>query len=178
MPTDHPTWRKVNPPIRLPADRNALWSALQYGEIDILESDHAPHALEEKDVDFDDAPSGMPGVETMYPLLLAFVKQQRLELSRLLSLICERPADLAGLQKGRLEVGRDADLIIVDLKHTSRIAAEHLHSRCGWTAFEGFEAIFPIKVFLRGELIVDGSELIGSPGIGCNVMQREKEADE
>ncbi len=174
----HPTWYKVNPPLRSPVDREAIWTAMTQGDVDILESDHAPHTLDEKDMEFGKAPSGMPGVETMYPLFLALVKQERLGLARLLSLLCERPADLAGLPKGRLEVNRDADIVVVDFKALTRISAERLHSRCGWTVFEDRQAIFPSAVFLRGEQIVDGMQLLGSPGSGCCVTRQDQDSKE
>ena len=165
-----PTWLKVNPPLRTPTDRMALWQSLIQGEIDIVESDHAPHTLEEKEQEFGEAPSGMPGIETMYPLFLALVKQKRLDLARVLRLLCERPAELAGLPKGRLEVNRDADLIVVDLKTLSTISSDLLHTKCGWTAFEGHQAIFPTAVFLRGNQILDGDQLLGRPGDGRSVL--------
>ncbi len=168
----HPTWDKVNPPLRTPPDREALWNATTQGHIDVFESDHAPHTLEEKDTDFEAAPSGMPGVETMYPLLLALVSQHRLNLGLLLSMLCEQPADLAGLQKGRLKVGRDADIIVVDLKDIRKIRAERLHSRCGWSAFDGWAAVFPQAVFLRGEQLIDKGELVASPGIGICIDKK------
>jgi len=173
---EHPTWYKVNPPLRAPADREALWNAVVEGRIDIFESDHAPHTLEEKEAEFAVAPSGLPGVETMYPLFLALVSQQRLDLSRVQAMLCERPAALAGLPKGRLEVGRDADIVVVDLKDIRKVRSDRLHSRCGWTAFEGWPAVFPVAVFLRGEQLVDGTELVNSPGCGHCVDGKGPEA--
>jgi dihydroorotase len=145
------TLYKVNPPIRSSFDRDILWYGVNHSLIDIFESDHAPHTLEEKTVPFDNAPAGLPGVETMYPLLLACVKKDQLHLNTLLSLLCERPAQLHRLLKGKLDVGFDADLIVVDLKKTEPVTAERLHSKCGWTPYEGFPAIFPSLVFIRGE---------------------------
>jgi len=175
----HPAWLKVNPPIRTPLDREALWNAMVRGDVTVLESDHAPHTLDEKDVEFSEAPSGMPGVETMYPLFLALVKQERLSLDRLLSLLCEQPAELAHLSKGRLEVGRDADLIVVDFKQEMKVISDRLHSKCGWSAFEGFPAVFPSAVFLRGDQLIDEGQLVGSPGSGFlikNAGAAEEEA--
>lgn len=163
------TWYKVNPPIRSSFDRDTLWYGVNHGLIDVLESDHAPHTLEEKNVDFNDAPVGLPGVETMYPLFLACVKKEQMRLDKLLSLLCERPACLLGLQRGKLEIGFSADVIVVDLKKTEPITAEKLHSKCGWTPFEGSPAIFPSLVFLRGEKLLEDRQMLMKPGYGRSV---------
>lgn len=160
------TLYKVNPPIRSSFDRDSLWYGVHHRHIDVFESDHAPHTQEEKNIEFDVAPSGLPGVETMYPLLLGAMKKQQLPLEILLFMLCERPAQLLNLPKGKLEAGRDADFIVVDLKKTDTIAAENLHSKCGWTPFEGFPGVFPSLVFLRGEKIIDDHQLLVKPGFG------------
>jgi len=160
------TLYKVNPPIRSSFDRDTLWYGVNNKLIDIFESDHAPHTGEEKNVEFNDAPSGLPGVETMYPLLLTAMKKEQIKLSTLLTLLCERPAQLLNLPKGKIEVGRDADFIVVDLKKTETITAEKLHSKCGWTPFEGFPAIFPSTVFIRGEKVIDDHQMFVKQGFG------------
>jgi len=160
------TLYKVNPPLRINFDRETLLYGFKTGAIDILESDHAPHTLEEKNIEFDKAPSGIPGVETMFPLFLAEVKRNNLSFERLISLMCERPANLMKVPKGKIEVGRDADLIVVDLKEMSRIKAENLHSKCNWTPFEGMNAIFPTCVFVRGEKLIEECEMLGRQGFG------------
>jgi dihydroorotase len=157
---------KVNPPIRTSFDKEILFNALKNGMVDVLESDHAPHTRDEKNVDFDEAPSGVPSVETMYPLFLYLVKKEALSFQRLISLMCTRPADLMEIPKGRIEVGRDADFIIVDLKNESRIESNKLHSKCGWTPFEDWPAIFPESVFIRGERVIDNQEIQVSKGFG------------
>jgi len=157
---------KVNPPLRTSFDRESLFNAINNGFVDILESDHAPHTKEEKDVDFDEAPSGMPGVETMYPLFLYLVKKGFLSFQRLSSVLCARPAELMGVSKGHIEKGFDADFIVVDLKNERRIKAEDLHSKCGWTPFEDWPAVFPEDVFIRGEKVIDDYEIQVNPGFG------------
>jgi dihydroorotase len=163
------TLYKVNPPIRSSFDRDTLWYGVNHSLIDVFESDHAPHTLDEKNVPFDNAPSGLPGVETMYPLLLACVKKERISLSTLVSLLCERPAQLQRLSKGKLEVGFDADIIVADLKQTEVIAEENLHSKCGWTPYEGFPAVFPFLVFLRGEKLIEDHQMLMKQGFGKHV---------
>jgi len=160
---------KVNPPIRSSFDKDALWTGVTSGVIDVCESDHAPHTLEEKQQEFNDAPSGLPGVETMYPMLLAAVKKEHLSFARMLSLLCERPAQLLNLPKGKLEVGLDADLIVVDFKQPEPLNAEQLHSKCGWTPFEGFPVIMPSFVVIRGEPVIENHEMLVKPGFGRNI---------
>jgi dihydroorotase len=160
------TFYKVNPPIRSSFDRDILWYGVNHALIDIFESDHAPHTEEEKRVDFNDAPSGLPGVETMYPLSLTAIKKEQITLATLLALLCERPAQLMNLSKGKIEVGRDADFIVVDMKKTETITSEKLHSKCGWTPFEGFQGIFPSEVIIRGEKVIDDHQMIVKQGFG------------
>ncbi len=160
---------KVNPPIRPHTHASQLFTALKQGTIDILESDHAPHTLEEKKRDFMDVPSGIPGVETMIPLFLSLAKQQKISFPRLISLCCERPADLLHLPKGKIHSGNDADLMIIDLRQQTRINAETLHSKAQWSPFEGFNAIFPTHVFLRGHHLIDTGDMNNSLRIGHHV---------
>ncbi len=161
-----PGFYKVNPPIRSSFDREALFNSLKNGVVDILESDHAPHTKDEKDNSFNDIPSGVPGVETMYPLFLYLAKKGLISFSRLVSLLCFRPADIIGINKGRVKPGFDADFIVVDLKNISRIKSDLLHSRCGWSPFEDWPAIFPETVFVRGEKLIDENEIQVSQGFG------------
>lgn len=157
---------KMNPPLRTRPDREALWAALVDGRIDCLASDHAPHLEEEKDVPFAEAPAGVPGTETMVPLMMAQVKAGRLALERLVEAACARPAAVYGLPGGRIEVGAPAHLAVYDLRESRTIRGKRLNSRCAWTPFEGREAFFPRAVFLRGQLLVDDWEPSVSPGWG------------
>jgi len=161
-----PSFYKVNPPIRTSFDKEALFNGIKNGLIDVIESDHAPHTLDEKSIDFNDSPSGLPGVETMYPLFLNLVKKEALSFQRLISSLCIRPAELMGVPKGKLEVGYDADFIVVDFKDTIRIKSDNLHSKCGWTPFEDWPAFFPEHVFIRGEKLIDNHEIQVSQGYG------------
>jgi dihydroorotase len=160
------TFYKVNPPIRSSFDKEFLFNGAKNGLIDIIESDHAPHTKDEKDVDFNNAPSGLPGIETTFPIFLYLAKKEKISFQRIISLICERPAEIVGIPKGRLEVGRDADFIVVDLKDECRIKSERLHSKCGWTPFEDWSAIFPINVFIKGEKLIEDNEIQVNQGFG------------
>lgn len=149
---------KVNPPLRSREDREALWEAFREGRIDIVASDHAPHTGEEKDEPFDEAPSGVPGVASSLPLLLRRTRSGEIDLPRLLSAIATRPAEVLGIPKGVIEIGRDADLVAVDPRRIETITAKRLRYKCGWTPFEGMDGCFPLAVYLRGEPIIEGGE--------------------
>lgn len=152
---------KVNPPLRTEDDRLGLLQAFIAGRIEMLGSDHAPHTIEDKEQEFSSAPSGMPGVETQVPLMLALVKKGMLPLDVLVRAMAERPAELFGLNKGKIEVGRDADLIIVDTRTMAGIKVNNLHSKCGWTLYEGFDAIFPHATMVRGGVVVEDGSVTG-----------------
>ncbi len=154
---------KVNPPLRSEADRRGLWEAFRHGKVPILASDHAPHPADAKERPFEKAPSGMPGVETMIPLLLARVRAAEIDLATLVAAACDRPARWFGQPLGRIAPGHRANLLVVDFKARTRIDARRLHAPCGWTAFEGFEAIFPREHYRDGERIVADGEYVGRP---------------
>ncbi len=157
---------KMNPPLRSQEDNDALWAGLRDGTIDILASDHAPHLPEEKRVDIWESTPGVPGVETILPLMLMAVKRNFLSLERLVEAISTKPAQIFGLlSKGSIEPGKDADLVIVNPKSIRRICADRLHSRADWTPYEGREAIFPQMTLIRGEVVFD-SDLVVKPGFG------------
>jgi dihydroorotase len=160
------TFYKVNPPIRSSFDKEFLFNCAKNGSVDVIESDHAPHTKEEKDVDFNEAPSGVPGVETELPIFLYLAKKELISFQRIISLLCERPAELLNISKGRFEVGNDADFIVVDLKDECKIKSDNLHSKCGWTPFEDWSAIFPTHVFVRGEKLIEDYEIQVSQGFG------------
>lgn len=153
---------KVNPPLRSEAQRQALWEAFVRGDVPCLASDHAPHLAAEKERPFPLAPSGMPNVETMLPLLLARVRSGALPLSTLLAAACDRPSRWIGQPRGRIAIGHEADILVVDFRDRRTIAARDLHAPCGWTAFEGWEGIFPREHYLRGRRIVEGGEFVGA----------------
>ena len=111
------------------------------GVADVLGSDHAPHTREEKARPYPASPSGMPGVQTLVPVMLTHVAEGRLSLERFVDLTSHGPQRIFGLaDKGRLAEGFDADLTIVDLNARRTIRHEDMASRAGWTPFDGFEA--------------------------------------
>lgn len=136
---EHGNTGKVNPPLREPGNEDALWDAIHRGLIDIIASDHAPHTMEEKRRSYEDAPSGVPGLQTSLQLMLDAVARDKLSLPRLLELMCSRPAELFGMcRKGRIQPGYDADLCIVDPDATDTIRNESQLSKAGWTPFDGW----------------------------------------
>ena len=160
------TLGKVNPPLRASDQQLYLWEAFERGEIDILASDHAPHLESDKDTDFLKAPSGLPGVETMYPLLLNSVAYGNISLSTVVKALSERPAELLELKKGRIAQGYDADFMVIDFRESENISVSRLHSKAGWSPFEGFRAIFPRHVISRGEFVVKDRVFVGEKGTG------------
>lgn len=164
---------KVNPPLRPKADKEALLAAFASGKIALLASDHAPHTIEEKEQEFDNVPSGVPGVETSFPLMMAMARKGHFELGVLIKAACEMPAQLFELNKGVIEEGKEADLMVFDPREVTSIDAKKLHSKCGWTPFEGCEGIFPQAVFLRGQLLVEDGGLVGERR-GRDVVARHR----
>jgi dihydroorotase len=148
---------KVNPPLRTDTDRGALWAALVDGRLPILASDHAPHTQEEKSLNFRDAPSGMPGVETIVPMAMYMVKHGKLPLMRLVEATALRPAEFLDLQRRGLEVGLAAHIAVYDPRGETKIRADDLHHNCGWTPYEDMPAIFPsLVVSPTGVLVHEG----------------------
>jgi dihydroorotase len=146
----------MNPPIRSGAHRDGLWHWLNQGAPDVLGSDHAPHLHEEKAKPYPASPSGMPGVQTLLPLMLDHVAKGRLSLQRLIELTSAGPQRVFGLvTKGRIAVGYDADFSIVDLKARWTIGEDWLASRCGWSPFTGMEITGrPVGTIIRGQRVM------------------------
>jgi dihydroorotase len=150
------TFAQMNPPIRSGAHRDGLWYWLNQGVPDVIGSDHAPHTLEEKAKPYPASPSGMPGVQTLLPLLLDHVANGRLSLQRLVDLTSAGAQRVFGLvTKGRIAAGYDADFSIVDLKAKWTVEESWLASRCGWSPFTGMELTGrPIGTIIRGKRVM------------------------
>jgi len=152
------TYGRMNPPLRRERRRKAVYDRVADGTVDMIATDHAPHTVEEKDASIWDAPSGVPGVETALPLLLAEARDPDTALTyeRVRDLTAANPAAVFDIpQKGAIEPGRDADLVLVDTTETTEIRAEQRHTDCGWTPFEGFDAVFPEWTMVRGTTVYD-----------------------
>jgi dihydroorotase len=152
---------QMNPPIRTAADRAALWSlGIVQGVVDVLGTDHAPHTREEKAQPYPKSPSGMPGVQTLVPVMLTHVNEGRLSLARFVDLTSAGPQRVFGIAgKGRIALGYDADFTLVDLKARRTIRNEDQATRAGWTPFDGFEAQgWPMATIIRGAAVMrDGA---------------------
>jgi dihydroorotase len=162
------TKAQMNPPLRDRDHQTGLWWGVERGVVDVLGSDHAPHTLEEKAKSYPATPSGMPGVQTLVPVMLDHVNAGRLTLARFVDLTSAGPQRVFGIAgKGRIVVGYDADLTIVDLKETRVIEDEWIGSKCGWTPFAGHTVRgWPKGTIVRGLLAMwegDVGEANGAP---------------
>jgi dihydropyrimidinase len=181
----------MTPPLRTRDDQKHLWRALRYDDLQVIATDHCPFCMKEhalnwrsqkargKD-DFSLIPNGAPGIETRLVSLYDIgVTKGRLSLNRFVELTSTTPAKLFGLfpKKGTIAVGSDADVVLFDPAVKQVIRAETLHSQCDYTLLEGHELRGKVeKVFLRGELIVDGEAWLGREGQGRFVPRGEVRA--
>ena len=159
------TYAQMNPPIRSAAHRDGLWHWLNQGIPDVIGSDHAPHTKEEKAALYPASPSGMPGVQTLLPLLLDHVARGRTSLERVIDLTSAGAQRVFGLVgKGRIAAGYDADFTVVDLKREWTVEEEWLASRCGWSPFTGMRLTGrPVGTIIRGKRVMWEAELVGTP---------------
>lgn len=156
---------QMNPPIREAHHRQALWRAVAEGLVDCIGSDHAPHTREEKKQPYPGSPSGMPGVQTLVPVLLDHVAKGRLSLERFVDLTAAGPARVFGVAgRGRIALGYRADFTIVDLKARRMITNRWIVSRCGWTPFDGLTVTgWPIATVIGGRVVMRDGGLLGEP---------------
>jgi dihydropyrimidinase len=171
----------ISPPLRTAADRDAMWEGLVAGDLDLIATDHVPDraAVEKGDatrgVSFDRISNGAPGIETL--LAIAYgegVARGRLTLERLVDVLATTPARRFGLrQKGSIEVGKDADLVLFDPAARRVIRATDLHHTSDYTPYEGFEVEGAVRsVFVRGRAVVRDGAFVGDRGYG-RFVERE-----
>jgi dihydroorotase len=155
------TYAQMNPPVREARHRDRLWQGVSQGIIDVLGSDHAPHTREEKDHAYPDTHSGMPGVQTLVPIMLDHVNAGKLTLERFVDLSSHGPKRLFGItRKGRIAVGYDADFTIVDMKRRETIRNEWIASKCGWTPYDGVTVTgWPVGTIIRGTRVMWDAEV-------------------
>ena len=149
------TFAKVNPPLRSEQERKVLLS--RWKRIDVIASDHAPHTRMEKQQPFLNAPSGIPGVETTLPLLLAAVLEKTVSLPEVIAKTSSNPAGILGIPKAGFEPGCRGDFALFK-KEVVPIDPDNLHSRCGWTPFEGRMGVFPSLVIMDGMVVYEDGE--------------------
>ena len=161
------TYAQMNPPLRGKEHYDRLWTAIKNNIVDVLGSDHAPHLKVNKDKEYPDSPSGMPGVQTIFPVMIDHVNNGKLTLNQLINLMCENPCRIFGIKnKGFIKEGFDADLTIVDMKKEVIIKDEMIASKCGWTPFNNYKVKgFPVGTIVNGILVMsDGKILVESKG--------------
>ncbi|HYV71794.1 MAG TPA: dihydroorotase [Pseudolabrys sp.] len=164
------TRAQMNPPVRDAVHRTGIWTGLTNGVVDVLGSDHAPHTREEKSKTYPASPSGMTGVQTLVPIMLDHVNAGRLTLLRFVDLTSAGPARLFGIaRKGRIAVGYDADVTVVDLKRREMITDKWVASRAGWTPYDGVKVTgWPVGTIIRGRKVMwDGG--LATPAQGERV---------
>jgi dihydropyrimidinase len=158
---------KIGPPLRTPQDNQALWEGLKTGLMDVIASDHAPKAKKIDD-DFFDAPFGSPSAETMLAVTYQKgVNEGRVDLCTLIRALSETPAKIFGLypQKGILQAGSDADLVIFDPAGRHTISQDTQHSNAGYSLYEGLECLgAPTLVMQRGNIIIEDMKLKSTSG--------------
>ena len=157
------TYAQMNPPIREKSHYDRLWYAVRNNYNDTIGSDHAPHLKVNKDKEYPDTPSGMPGVQTLLPVMLNHVNDAKLTLVQLMNLICENPAKIFGIiGKGYLKEEYDADITIVDMNKIIEIKNGKIESKCGWSPFDGhkFKGT-PVYTIINGEIKMKDGEILG-----------------
>ncbi len=161
------TYAQMNPPLRSKEHYDRLWVAIKNNIVDVLGSDHAPHLKEDKEKEYPKSPSGMPGVQTIFPVMINHVNNGKLTLKQLIDLMCENPCKIFGIKnKGFIKEGYDADLTIVDMDKEVTIKNDMIASKCGWTPFNNFKVKgFPVGTVVNGILVMsDGKILVESKG--------------
>jgi len=143
---------QMNPPLRGEDDRQATWAALLDGRLDMVATDHAPHLPEEKQKGFGQAPSGVPGIQTMVPLLLDAAHRGVCTYEQVVEWVCHAPARIYGvLERSRIAVGHHADLAIIDPSLSREITDADQHSRCGWSPYAGRTTTgWPVRTLVNG----------------------------
>ena len=159
------TYAQMNPPLRDKSHYDRLWYAVKNNLNDTIGSDHAPHLKVNKDKEYPNSPSGMPGVQTLMPVMLNHVNDGKLSLNQLINLVCENPIKIFGIKnKGFIKKGYDADLTIIDMKKIIEIKNENIESKCGWTPFDGYKFKgTPVFTIINGKVKMENGKIVGEP---------------
>ncbi|MDP7197888.1 MAG: amidohydrolase family protein, partial [SAR202 cluster bacterium] len=145
--------------------QDKLWYAIKHNIADIVGSDHAPHLKSNKDKEYPDSPSGMPGVQTLVPIMLDHVNKNKLTIKQFVSYVSENPVQIFNIKnKGFIKKDYDADLTIVDMNKVAIIDNSKIESKCKWTPFHGVKVKgFPIITIVNGEVKMKNGKIIGNP---------------
>jgi len=159
------TYAQMNPPIRDKSHQDRLWYGVRNNILDIIGSDHAPHLKKNKDKIYPESPSGMPGVQTLVPVMLNHVNDGKLTLQQFINFVCENPVKIFGIKnKGYIKVGYDADLTIVDMNAKILIKNENIESKCKWSPFNGMKFKGkPVLTIVNGQIKMENGKILGDP---------------
>ena len=159
------SYAQMNPPIRDKSHYDRLWYAIRNDYNDTIGSDHAPHLKINKEKEYPDSPSGMPGVQTILPVMLNHMNDGKIKLNQIVKFLCENPVKIFGIKnKGYIKKDFDADFTIVDLNKVIEIKNENIESKCGWSPFDGYKFKgTPIYTIIAGEIKMQDGKIIGEP---------------
>ena len=159
------TFAQMNPPIRSKPHYDRLWYAVKNDYVDTIGSDHAPHSKENKNKEYPNSPSGMPGVQTLMPVMLNHMNEGKIKLEQLVALVCENPVKIFGIKnKGKIKEGFDADLTICDLNKTTTIKNADIESGCKWSPFNNYTFKgYPTMTIIAGEIKMAHGKILGDP---------------
>ncbi len=159
------SYAQMNPPIRDKSHYDRLWYAVRNDYNDTIGSDHAPHLKINKEKQYPDSPSGMPGVQTILPVMLNHMNDGKIKLNQIVKFLCENPVKIFGIKnKGYIKKDFDADFTIVDLNKVIEIKNENIESKCGWSPFDGYKFKgTPIYTIIAGEIKMQDGKIIGEP---------------
>ena len=166
--SEYQIWQEGGKPKQIQND-DMMWQKIREGKVDCMGSDHVAYPLAFKQGDIWQSMAGIPGIQTMIPLLLSEgVNKGRIDLPQLVKVTSEGPARVCGLypRKGSTQIGADADLAVFDLKNEREVKLEEQY-KLEWTLYDGKKAVYPDKVFVRGKNIVDGGKVVGERGFGA-----------
>ena len=155
------TLAQMNPPLRSHHDNDVLWQGLLDGTIDFIATDHAPHTLAEKAKGYPNTPSGMPGVETSLPLMLTQAVAGKCTIEQVSHWMSTAVATAYGIpNKGSIEIGYDADLVLVDIDHYHPVERADLETKCGWSPFEGWDLTgYPVYTIVNGHIVYERGKI-------------------
>jgi len=159
------TYAQMNPPLRDKSHYDRLWYGVKNNILDIIGSDHAPHLKKNKEKIYPNSPSGMPGVQTLVPVMLNHVNDKKLTLQQFVNFVCENPVKIFGIKnKGFIKKGYDADFTIVDMNKKITIKNENIESKCKWSPFNNMEFKgTPVITIINGRIKMKNGKIIGNP---------------
>jgi Dihydroorotase and related cyclic amidohydrolases len=155
----------MNPPLRDKSHYDRLWYGVRNNFNDTIGSDHAPHLKANKEKEYPNSPSGMPGVQTLMPVMLNHVNDGKLSLNQLINLVCENPVKIFGIKnKGYIKKDFDADLTIVDMNKKHIIKNQEIESKCKWSPFNEYELKGkPVITIVNGKTKMKNGKILGDP---------------